>query len=243
MKRILVIVLAFAVNYIYAQNVVVDGANKVVIDGTNKVITSEATLPYTTNLKFDFEYDKRITLNGSTVSQWQDLSINGYVLSQSTASNQPTYGATTGLYFDGNDYLSALSAISLGSSWTLFIVAKNTDGVFSYCLGTGSGGGLYISSLRLGVYDGVHEASYTFFDSNYKLGAIYKNRLYKNGSYVNPTLSGTMTSFALQYLGVRTAASLYFTGYIKAVVGYTEELSDVNRALVESYLTTKFSIP
>lgn len=52
-----------------------------------------------------------ITLNGSTVSQWNDKSGNGFHLTQGTAANQPTYSATglngrPTLSTDGNDVLS-----------------------------------------------------------------------------------------------------------------------------------------
>jgi hypothetical protein len=51
-----------------------------------------------------------ITLNGSTVSQWQDKSGNSRHIAQATAVNQPTYQATglnsrPTLYFDGADWL------------------------------------------------------------------------------------------------------------------------------------------
>ena len=58
-----------------------------------------------------------MTFNGSTVSQVNDLSGNGFHATQSTANNQPTYQATwfngkPTLALDTNDYLS--SAATMG---------------------------------------------------------------------------------------------------------------------------------
>lgn len=45
-------------------------------------------------LWLDAEDMDSITLNGSTVSQWNDKSVNAYHLTQPTAANQPLYDAT-----------------------------------------------------------------------------------------------------------------------------------------------------
>lgn len=56
-----------------------------------------------------------LTLSGSSVSQWNDLSSNHYNLVQATGANQPVYSATSfmgqpGITFDGtNDFLAAAS--------------------------------------------------------------------------------------------------------------------------------------
>src|SRR5215469_9229577 len=43
---------------------------------------------------YDGQNAASITLNGSTVSQWNDQSGHGYNVVQGTAANQPTYNAT-----------------------------------------------------------------------------------------------------------------------------------------------------
>jgi hypothetical protein len=58
-----------------------------------------------------------LTFNGSTVSQMNDLSGNGFHATQGTANNQPTYQAAgfngkPTLFLDTNDYLS--SAATMG---------------------------------------------------------------------------------------------------------------------------------
>jgi hypothetical protein len=79
-----------------------------------------------------------ITLNGSTVSQWNDKSGNSYHVAQPTASQQPTYAASglnsKGLItFDGsNDYLVNATQPPAGTSYTSFIA------VFKYISGGSS---------------------------------------------------------------------------------------------------------
>lgn len=59
---------------------------------------------------FDAEDTASITLNGATVSQWNDKSGNARHVAQATAANQPTYqasgiGGKPALSFDGADWL------------------------------------------------------------------------------------------------------------------------------------------
>lgn len=74
-----------------------------------------------------------ITLNGSTVSQWNDKSGNGRNATQATAANQPAFGATLingkpALSFDGtNDVIfSSSTPVAFSTSASIFMVATNT---------------------------------------------------------------------------------------------------------------------
>jgi hypothetical protein len=87
-------------------------------------------------LWLDAEDTSTITLNGSTVSQWDDKSGNGRNASQATASFQPTYLATgfngkpTLQQTDGNDFLE-FGVTSLGrnvSGMTCAIVGVHPAG-------------------------------------------------------------------------------------------------------------------
>lgn len=98
-------------------------------------------------LWLDAEDSASITLNGSTVSQWDDKSGNGRNISQAVASQQPTWN-TTGLNgkptidFDGtNDFLKNATFEPAGavSCFLVFnrdsnngaaVVAQRTDGIF-----------------------------------------------------------------------------------------------------------------
>ena len=77
---------------------------------------------------YDASAASSITLNGSTVSQWADLSGNGRNQSQATAASQPTYNATGlngkgTLTTTGTQWMQA-SAFASSSSATIFLVWK-----------------------------------------------------------------------------------------------------------------------
>ena len=62
--------------------------------GVAAVLWTPADLGADLALWLDADDASTITLNGSTVSQWDDKSGNGRNVSQATASDQPTYSAT-----------------------------------------------------------------------------------------------------------------------------------------------------
>ena len=73
----------------------------------------------------DAEDTNTITLNGSTVSKWDDKSGNGQHVTQSTASAQPLYSPTSlvgkpSLYFDNSNDLMAAATTNVSSQGDLF---------------------------------------------------------------------------------------------------------------------------
>lgn len=82
---------------------------------------------------YDASNAASITSSGGAVSQWNDLSGNGWHLTQGTGSNQPTTGTRTvnglnTLDFDGGDFLSSSASFVLNQPDTLFIVATTDFG-------------------------------------------------------------------------------------------------------------------
>lgn len=78
-----------------------------------------------------------VTAAGNPVGRIIDVSGNGYIFTQATAANRPTYqiSATTGagcLRFDGvNDYLSSTATVNLSSGTKLFTaigMSRNSGG-------------------------------------------------------------------------------------------------------------------
>jgi len=72
-----------------------------------------------TSLWLDAEDSTTITLNGTTVSQWNDKSGNGINVSQATATSQPAYSATglngkPVIEFDGIDDVLSIGETNLG---------------------------------------------------------------------------------------------------------------------------------
>jgi hypothetical protein len=79
---------------------------------------------------YDASVASSITLNGSTVSQWNDLSGNGRHQIQATAAAQPTYNATGlngkgSLTTTGTQWMQASAfATASGGKYTAFAVLK-----------------------------------------------------------------------------------------------------------------------
>jgi hypothetical protein len=90
-----------------------------------------------------------VTLNSTTVSEWDDQSGNGNNLTQGTAANQPTYNSTdaswnglASISFDGsNDFLKAhsLAAMFQGTDLPYTIVTavkRGAGGTYRFLLGS-----------------------------------------------------------------------------------------------------------
>jgi hypothetical protein len=96
-----------------------------------KSFTQWTPADITTALWLDAADASTVTLNGSTVSQWNDKSGNSRHVSQSTAGQQPTWNATglnskPTLVFDGsNDILLNQNAGSIGVTHiSMFVVMR-----------------------------------------------------------------------------------------------------------------------
>lgn len=79
-------------------------------------------------------------VDGNPVALWEDLSPNGFDVSQAVPGLQPTYrtGVVNGLpvvRFDGADLLSRLAVPAPGNSWTIFaVVMTNTTNVWKWVI-------------------------------------------------------------------------------------------------------------
>ena len=142
-------------------------------------LSSWTVLPDIAGLQLwlDADDSDTITLNGSTVSQWNDKSGNDYHVSQGTASNQPTYTASalnskSVVRFDGaGDRLFNTTAqpVSGSSNRTIFIVFScNSASPNDYSLYFGSPNGgygeIFAISQEIGVR--VNQGNRIFNQSN-----------------------------------------------------------------------------
>ena len=214
-------------------------------------------------LWLDADDSETITLNGSTVSQWDDKSGNGYNVSQGTASYQPTYTASalnskSVVSFDGsNDVLrnNSVTPVSGSSSRTVFLVYNVTggagNGVFTLGNTVNSSARQFVCTREIAIR--CFGVTRVFTESNdgttymivtYMLDGTTGNDLaaFKNGSAltVQSTTNGATT--------LNTAAGIEIPNdgvsgtNIAEILVYDSALSTSDRERVESYLSTKWGI-
>ena len=96
-----------------------------------------------------FEYDTAVSVTDNAVTQWNDLSGNGYHLlpyatdgSAGTADNRPAWHTTDGITFDGTDDAMRVMIDGWSTFGTVYAVVKavswNSDDVLFAYGGTGS---------------------------------------------------------------------------------------------------------
>lgn len=215
----------------------------------------------TTSLWLDANDASTITLNGSTVSQWNDKSGNGRNYAQGTAANQPTYSATgwgtqPAISFDGvNDILSTAVADWTAANMSWYVVGQRTGS-----LGTQSlvGNGTNI----LPIAESAGTTNYTVFRINTvnnptALSAYYDGVMIKDKS-TNPTVTrATMwtnmaNKFMLEMLGCpafgtkpdigKTFSTYLWQGLISEILVVPSDSTTSERQLIEGYLAWKWGI-
>jgi hypothetical protein len=235
--------------------------------GTNLVFGSEESTFAPSDISglqlwLDANDTDTITLNGSTVSQWDDKSGNVYHVSQGTASNQPTYTASalnskSVVRFDGNDELTNGSATPVGGSTnrTVFIVFNSTGGsAISYGVTLGdstSTGQSFGVSKEIAVrVNGGNRVWTTAIDATHAIVTIILDgtsttdlSAWKNGSSLTTSSTGTQTinTAAGIIIGNGTAGGS-LVGDVAEIIVYNSVLSTSDRESVESYLSTKWGI-
>ena len=228
-------------------------------------------LPVSTNVELwlDANDSSTITLNGSTVSQWDDKSGNNYHISQATASNQPAYvtsvlNSKNIVRFDGvNDIMSNASAqpVAGSASRTIFYVfscnTTFTGWQYEYGLYFGlaspvDGGVIAISQeLAVRVSNGYRIFNQSNDDGSHAVisavqdGTNVSNySMWKNGNALSATstLSKELNIGAGIHVGAHPQISNWLDGDIAEVIVYSSALSTSDRESVESYLSNKWGI-
>lgn len=213
---------------------------------------------------YDASDTSSITSSGGLVSQWNDKSGNSYHLTQSTAANKPTTGATSRngrnvLDFDGGDWITKTSFPAIAQPLTFFAVAFGTtaggqvistkNGALSLTMQTAS----KLVELFAGAADGIY--STTAWSSWAQVTAIANGNSSSSRVYVNGTLeasgdashpgtNGMNTQLMLgAYAGDTSFVAGRLNGSIAEIVIYGSALGTTDRQSVESYLRTKWGTP
>lgn len=207
----------------------------------------------TTALWLDADSPSSITLNGATVSQWNDLSGNGRNATQATASNQPTYTANglnskPVLTFDGtNDEL--FFSGTRNSQFSVATIVKTNLGESGY-FQFGSVNTYGSMFAELGTLYRARGAAFADATTPFIAGetAILVGKydttvsIWKNGAI------GTSVSSALMPMPPNTASTIgslgtgiyYLKGFMGEIVVANEDLSTDNRQKLEGYLAWKW---
>ena len=158
-----------------------------------------------TALWLDANDSSTITLNGSTVSQWNDKSGNARHAVQGTAGKQPTrvlsgLNSKTILRFSGSDNGSIMTTSwNLSDSHSIFLVAKKStqtsdasSAIRTLVMSTSSGGRLLagIGTLRAGI-GAPFTNSVDFIMNDTRITAIENSWLDNVVRLLNYTYNGT----------------------------------------------------
>ena len=241
--------------------------------GASEVYSSLWTPAELTGLALWLDADdaSSITLNGSTVSQWDDKSGNDRNVSQATAANQPTYLATgfnslPTIDFDGSgDFLKNASYEPTSASLTCFIVysldviggtfilVQKTGGLFEI---NGGFGGSYTNITFTGA--GPDNPSQGFDDANPTgtnriIGIQYDgngNAPSDFSARLDGVAQSIVNSAALGYqsetgftIGHRPVQNISsFNGKISELIYTENQLSLLDQQKLEGYLAHKWGL-
>lgn len=208
--------------------------------------------------------------DGQTVWFWTESSSNNFGIFNPNSATRPTFtndGGKKVLRFTGAQSLTAETSLS-SSPYTVFVVAKNSDGHPSGVSGTVFAmgpNGAYDNALRVantsgdaifGKY-GTEETTFAgawnnfaspfiFTASVLTTGSAQTARIFKNGTNLG-TGTGTVTAggVVLERITIgnwNTGDGFYFKGDYYEVLVYNQGLSDVNITNVLNYLNAKYSL-
>ncbi|MHB9026326.1 MAG: glycosyl hydrolase family 28-related protein [Armatimonadota bacterium] len=213
-------------------------------------------VPPTNGLAMWLRADAGVTLNGSTIATWGDVSGAGHSVAQATASYQPTFVSSSmngkpAAHFDAsNDYLQGAAALDLrNSAYSIFVVAKPTagdGGYLTYLASEGlryqsnnlfykNGGGLFYTYSTIAT---LQEATRT----SGGVVTVYENGAQKATGTLS-TGSTNCTNFRLGGDGLSGIGG--FDGYngdIAEVIVYNTALSAADRQAAETYLRNKYAL-
>ncbi|MFM6671211.1 MAG: hypothetical protein ACKPJO_13945, partial [Dolichospermum sp.] len=206
-----------------------------------------------TDLWLDAADASTITLNGSTVSQWNDKSGNGRDATQATASLQPTY-ANNALIFTADGLSVPTSAFPNTSNNSVAVVMQATDTPVSLA------GLVNIQSspadnpeIRLGVgvdariyYNGQYAIIINAGLTTQKISVLemtpgVKSELFTDGtSIASGTIAVALSPTNEFTLGRYSGINATRNGTINEVLVYPS--NTINRQLIEGYLAWKWGL-
>ena len=232
-----------------------------IVSGGTLQLAGGPSLPVTSGLevRLDASVASSISLSGSTITSWNDLSGNGYNATVSANPNGLTAatfsggGAGSKVLFNGSQALTVpLPTASLSSGFTLFVVGQKTGANNTYeALVSRSYAG-YNGGAPWDMYN-----SNVFFQTSNKtssatnpqtLTSPFVLELTGNAATLQEYVNGAQTVNVASpgnyndngnelYLGTRGDGVTRFTGNMEEVLVYSGTMSSANSAAVDTYLT------
>jgi hypothetical protein len=199
-----------------------------------------------------WEADSGITLNGTTVSQWNDKSGYNRHLKQSAATSQPLFvansinGTLPSLLFDGSNDSLALDASVLGfGNMTFFIVLKRTNNNSHAVLTNGAATYMYLQyGNNFYIGNNIKAAAMTN-GVWYLRGGTGKNdgtgtRYYSNNVDLGTVAGGTNVFDAFRYVG--TAGGAFLAANVYGILLVSRVLNSTEIGQVNGYFNNKLAI-
>lgn len=188
-----------------------------------------------------------ITLNGSNVSQWNDLSGNGNHAVQLNAGYQPAYvtnqlNGKPIIRFTDQKYFNL--PLTIKNNQTFFIVWKKNSGTYGptfsksgveYFL-TEAGGSIYIRDNNyISFLTDIN--SFNCMSTILTLAGV---KLFKNGQQIG-TEQTLSYNLSFDYFGTYPVFTSGNIDYAE-ILHYDGMLSETNQQLIETYLNTKYAL-
>lgn len=210
---------------------------------------------------FHFDASKLDLADGANVVVWEDLSGNGFDITQASSSLQPTFSADG---FNGKptvefagDYLQNSAFTLDGANDFYFAMAIHIDttagsqAIFTVNNSGGSEQPIYVyfsgsEQIARAVINGTNSASSTGMDVPRTLAVSLDSgtsRVFRNGvgqgTYTVPAVIDAHDTLTV---GARGSGSPTFTGKISEIIYYPRALTDSDKNAVNSYLMSKWGI-
>lgn len=201
------------------------------------------------NLVVWSEADFGVTLNGATVSQWNDKSGYNNHHKQSTTANQPTYipNAINGLpslSFDGvNDFMGCDASVTGLESMTFYVLMKRANNGSHAILSNGASTYQYLQYGN-SFYIGNNSKSVPMTSNVWYLRAGTGKsdgtgtEYFSDGVSQGIVAGGTNVFNAFRYIGWAGGAN--YQGEIAALMIFSEVHNTVKMAAVNGYINNKF---
>jgi hypothetical protein len=237
-------------------------SNKLIVI-TRRLLTPDKIPGINIATWFDAMESSSVILDGTTVSQWSDISGNNRHATQATKANQPTYtpdglNGKPVLMFDGVDdrLVTASTTLGITNSASLIVVARTSSRTPPEQGVAGSDSltnrfGLFITgtnAMRWNPISGtntVQETSVTGAQILAGTAQSGNSALFRNGTSIatGTAATGTMDNTPFNIGNMLQGTTLpHFSGPIAEVLVLPLSLSTTNRQLLEGYLAWKWEL-